>query len=130
MLVLLNAILSYLAICLLNFADAVWGNLVFNHLRYCALAIFPLLMFPVTMLANLIDKIYEIPRNKSFVRKARKKLSSSDIKVVGITGSYGKTSCKNILKSILSEKYRVLSTPASHNTPLGLALAIKQQRPQ
>lgn len=122
--VLLNAILSYLAICLLNFADAVWGNLVFNHLRYCALAIFPLLMFPVTMLANLIDKIYEIPRNKSFVRKARKKLSLSDIQVVGITGSYGKTSCKNILKSILSEKYRVLSTPASHNTPLGLALAI------
>lgn len=125
-LTLLNAIISYLVICLLNFGDAVWQNVVFTILRYCPLAIFPVLMFPIILLANLIDKIYEVPRNKSFVKKAKKKLQSSDIKVVGITGSYGKTSCKNILKDILSTKFRVLSTPASHNTPLGLALAINK----
>ena len=65
-----------------------------------------------------------MPHNKSFVKKAKAKLNNSNIKVVGITGSYGKTSCKKILADILSEKYRVLSTPRSHNTPMGLALAI------
>ena len=123
-LVVVNAIISYLSICLLNFGDSVWGNNVFTTLRYCPLSIFPLLMFPITLLANLIDKIYEVPHNKSFVKKAKKKLASSDIKVIGITGSYGKTSCKKILSSILSKKYRVLSTPSSHNTPMGLALSI------
>lgn len=123
-LVLVNAILSYLSICLLNFADGVWGNHVFTTLRYCALSVFPLLMFPITLIANLIDKIYEVPHNASFVKKAKAKLSGSDIKVIGITGSYGKTSCKKILTDVLSKKYRVLSTPASHNTPMGLALSI------
>lgn len=122
--VLLNAILAYLAISLLNFADYVWGNHVFTVLRYCPLAAFPLLILPLCCLANLISKVYEIPHNKSFVRKAKAKLKASDIKVVGITGSYGKTSCKRILATILSEKYRVLSTPNSHNTPMGLALTV------
>ncbi len=123
-LVLLNAILSYLAICLLNFADSVWGNHVFTTLRYCPLAVFPFLMFPITLLSNLISKIYEVPHNKSFVKKAKKKLENSNIKVIGITGSYGKTSCKKIITDILSKKFRVLSTPRSHNTPMGLALSI------
>ena len=123
-LAVVNAIISYLAICLLNFGDSVWGNNVFTTLRYCPLSVSPLLMFPIALLANLIDKIYEVPHNKSFVKKAKKKLAESDIKVIGITGSYGKTSCKKILADILSKKYRVLYTPASHNTPMGLALSI------
>lgn len=46
---------------------------------------------------------------------------------VGITGSYGKTSSKNILNEVLSERYYVLSTPASFNTPMGLTLTIREQ---
>lgn len=46
---------------------------------------------------------------------------------IGITGSYGKTSSKNILNEILSEEYYVLSTPASFNTPMGITITIRQQ---
>ncbi len=46
---------------------------------------------------------------------------------IGITGSYGKTSSKNILDEILSEEYYVLSTPASFNTPMGITITIRQQ---
>lgn len=123
-LVLLTAIFVYLAVTLLNFADAVWGNRIFNLLRYCALSVFPLLVIPVILLANLLSKIYEIPHNKKFVRKAKAKLAASSIKVIGITGSYGKTSTKKILTDILSKKFRVLSTPRSHNTPMGIALSV------
>lgn len=125
-LALMNAIFAYLVICLLNFADSVWGNSIFTVLRYCPLAIFPVLMIPILLLCNLLTKAYEVPHNRSFVKKAKAKLEKSSVKVIGITGSYGKTSCKQILDKILSKKYRVLSTPRSHNTPMGIALTVNE----
>lgn len=121
---LVTAVLVYLAVVLLNFADALWGNSIFNLLRYTPLAAFALLQAPLVLLANLIAKAYETPHNKKYVRRAKAKLAASKIKVIGITGSYGKTSTKKILTDILSVKYRVLSTPRSHNTPLGIALSV------
>lgn len=46
----------------------------------------------------------------------------SHLKVIGITGSYGKTSSKNILNDILSIKYNTLPTPKNYNTPYGLMI--------
>ena len=43
-----------------------------------------------------------------------------DIKVVGITGSVGKTSTKEMIASVLSEKYKVLKTLGNFNNELGL----------
>ncbi len=121
---LVFAIISYILITLLNFADYVWGNKFFSYLRYVPLAVMPLLLIPLLMLANSIAKIYEVPHSKKFIRQAKKKLAESDIKVIAITGSYGKTTTKNILYKLLSSKYRVLTTPRSHNTPIGIALAL------
>ncbi len=123
-LVVVSLILVYLAVTLLNFADFVWGNSVFTLLRYCALSLFGLLIMPILALSNSIAKIYEVPHNKKFVRKAKAKLKNSNIRVIGITGSYGKTSTKKILCEILTTKFKVLATPNSHNTPMGLAMSI------
>ena len=49
---------------------------------------------------------------------------SLDIKVVGITGSVGKTSTKEMIASVLSEKYRVLKTEGNFNNEIGLPLTI------
>lgn len=117
-------VVTYFSVTLLNYADYVWGNGVFMLVRYAPLAVLPLLMLPLALLANGICSLYEIPHNRKFVKKAQAKLKGSPIKVVGITGSYGKTSVKHILAAILSEKYRTLPTPSSHNTPMGLALTI------
>jgi UDP-N-acetylmuramoyl-tripeptide--D-alanyl-D-alanine ligase len=121
---LVYAIVIYIIVTLLNFADYVWGQTIFSIVKYCALCLLPLLSVPLVCLGNLIDKIYETPKNKRYVKKAKGKLTASHIKVVGITGSYGKTSAKSILAAMLAKKYRVLSTPRSHNTPMGLSLAI------
>ena len=121
---LVLAICSYILVTLLNFADGVWGNAVFSYMRYVPLSLMPILLIPLIMLANGIAKIYEVPHNKKFIRLAKKKLAASDIKVIAITGSYGKTTTKNILYDILSKKYMVLTTPRSHNTPIGIALAL------
>lgn len=50
--------------------------------------------------------------------------SSLDIKVVGITGSVGKTSTKEMIASILETKYRVLKTAGNFNNEIGLPLTI------
>ena len=53
---------------------------------------------------------------------ARKKISEiKNILVIGITGSYGKTSTKEILSQILSQKFTVISTPGNINTEIGLS---------
>lgn len=52
--------------------------------------------------------------------------SKPDLKVVGITGSYGKTSTKHYLHRILSEQYETLMTPGSYNTPMGVIRTVRE----
>ena len=48
-----------------------------------------------------------------------------DLIKIGITGSWGKTSVKFILGTILEEKYHTLVTPSSYNTPMGVTKVIR-----
>lgn len=62
------------------------------------------------------------------IAKAKVKIGSlPNLKVIGISGSYGKTSMKEALKSALSESFKVASTPESVNTPIGIAKFIEQE---
>jgi hypothetical protein len=66
--------------------------------------------------------------NHFFFSDAQKRLAARpELIRIGITGSYGKTSTKFILAAILSEKYSVLTTPSSFNTPMGLTKVIRAQ---
>lgn len=65
---------------------------------------------------------------RSYVIDAKRILESrKDLKIVAITGSYGKTSTKFILSTILSEKYAVLTPPSSYNTTMGVVRVIREQ---
>ncbi|QQG44133.1 MAG: UDP-N-acetylmuramoyl-tripeptide--D-alanyl-D-alanine ligase [Candidatus Roizmanbacteria bacterium] len=56
------------------------------------------------------------------IASAQKKLKSyPDLKIIGIAGSFGKTTFKEVLFNVLSEKYKVLKTPKNINTPLGIS---------
>lgn len=62
---------------------------------------------------------------KHFWHQAQKKLASlTNLKVIGITGSYGKTSSKNILNEVLSVNYLSHPTPKNFNTDVGLMATI------
>ncbi len=52
--------------------------------------------------------------------------SMPDLTVIGVTGSYGKTSTKHYLNRILSEKYDVLMTPGSYNTTMGVIRTVRE----
>ena len=77
-----------------------------------------------------IDKPYIVVENSLIAIKAiatfyRQQL---DIKVVGITGSVGKTSTKETIYSVLSQKYNTLKTNGNFNNELGLPLTIFRLR--
>ncbi len=77
------------------------------------------------LLANLISVPIENKINKKFYDMASKKIRDLDkIKTIGITGSYGKTSTKFIAATILSHKFKVMNTPESYNTPMGISKVI------
>ena len=79
-------------------------------------------------LAGRIMDPVEARINQGFYDEARKKLRArNDLIKIGITGSYGKTLTKFILKEILSEKYEVLATPASYNTAMGISRVVNEQ---
>lgn len=79
------------------------------------------------ILAVVILMPMEKAISNSFIGDAKRILSSMhDLKVIGITGSYGKTSTKHYLYTILSEKYDVLMTPGSFNTSMGVVRTIRE----
>lgn len=76
---------------------------------------------------NLILKPVENRINQSYYNDAKRILDSMpDLKIIGITGSYGKTSTKHYLNRILSEKYDVLMTPGSFNTTMGVIRTVRE----
>lgn len=62
------------------------------------------------------------------IMRAKKKVSKlKNLIVIGITGSYGKTSTKEFLATILSEKYKVAKTPGFNNTEIGVAKYVLEE---
>jgi UDP-N-acetylmuramoyl-tripeptide--D-alanyl-D-alanine ligase len=97
-------------------------------MRYFFICFTPLLTPFAVLLAFVILSPFEEINNKNYIIRAKRKLSKyPDLIKIGITGSYGKTSVKNILHTMLSQKYNTLSTPGSYNTPMGLTKTILKQ---
>lgn len=78
------------------------------------------------LLANLINRPVELAINRHYIDDAKRILASCpNLTVIGITGSFGKTSVKYFLDSLLSVKYNVLKTPGNFNTPLGVVKTVR-----
>lgn len=81
----------------------------------------------LVMLSVILLQPVENAINRKFYNEAQKILRSMpDMKIIGITGSFGKTSTKHYLHRILSESFDVLMTPGSYNTPMGVIRTIRE----
>lgn len=87
-------------------------------------ALLPLIL----LIANLINAPVEAAVRRYYLNDAKKILRSCpDLKVIGITGSYGKTSMKFFLSEIMKQKYNVLIPPKNFNTPMGIVKTIRSE---
>lgn len=83
--------------------------------------------YAIVTLALWILAPVEKAINKRYYNDAARILASMpDMKIIGITGSYGKTSTKHYLYRILSEQFDVLMTPGSYNTPMGVIRTVRE----
>ena len=77
---------------------------------------------------NIVNSPVEKSIRNGFCRKATKKLKSiPGLEVIGVTGSFGKTSTKYAVTTILSQKYNTLMTPESFNTTMGVVRTINEK---
>lgn len=86
--------------------------------------------YVVLIYANRINYPREMKINHGFFVQAQNKvrdLKKQGLQVVGITGSFGKTSTKFITSTVLEEGFRVQNTPSSYNTPMGLSKVINNE---
>ncbi len=99
-----------------------------QHLYIFATAVFGLSFFSymIIILANFINSPIEKIINNSYINDAKKILAENPNRIViGITGSYGKTSTKQIMAQLLQNGHNVLATPESYNTLMGVVKTIR-----
>ena len=87
--------------------------------------LFSELTVPILVISSFLIWPLEHTINGAYLHDARKRIKNLQPKIIGITGSYGKTSTKYILHQILSQKYNTLMTPDSYNTPMGICKVIR-----
>ncbi len=115
-------ILYFIPVCFWNYhfddVQFVWGMILL-------VSIMIYLNTFVVFVANIINYPIERMIYHYYKHKAQSKLRSMNhLKIIGITGSYGKTSSKNILSDILNIKYNALPTPRNLNTYNGLIMTV------
>lgn len=118
-------ITAYIILTLLLLLSLVTCN---NRLVSSAFIFIASLLYPyLVLLANAVNKPIEKKINDGFINEAKAIIDSMpDLTVIGVTGSYGKTSVKFYLQKLLSAKYNVLVTPENFNTTLGVVITIRE----
>jgi len=90
------------------------------------IAFIQLIPFIIVLCNFLLSPIEKRIRNK-FLQEAKQKIKHLQPIIIGITGSYGKTSTKHILEHIMCSVSPTLATPGSVNTEMGITRIIREQ---
>jgi UDP-N-acetylmuramoyl-tripeptide--D-alanyl-D-alanine ligase len=78
------------------------------------------------MLADWLLAPVQSAINDRYARRARRKLDEARPLVIGVTGSYGKTSTKFAIEKLVAPEGEVLATPGSYNTTLGVVRSVNE----
>ena len=96
--------------------------------NFITLGVLNIIAFCLCVIANIINYPMEYGIRKYYINDAKKILKNMpNLTVIGVTGSYGKTSVKNFLVKTLSAKYEVLTTPKNYNTTMGVVKTIREE---
>lgn len=111
-----------LTLLFILFVTIVMVAILSNLPMLIVFAIGDLLLFPVSVVAVLVMSLPTRVYHYMKIQRAIQKLETHQkMMVIGVTGSYGKTSIKEYISTILSSVYPTLKTEASKNSPIGIA---------
>jgi UDP-N-acetylmuramoyl-tripeptide--D-alanyl-D-alanine ligase len=120
---ILCAVLALAAYFVINGLSISTLEIRFALVSSAGIAVFLLAPF-ILVAANILMQPIEGLLRQRFVNQARQVLQAVHPVVIGITGSYGKTSTKTYLAHILNGRYKAYPTPKSYNTMMGVCIAI------
>ncbi|MFA7243956.1 MAG: UDP-N-acetylmuramoyl-tripeptide--D-alanyl-D-alanine ligase [Patescibacteria group bacterium] len=112
-------------LALLSFAIFAVSTYLFLTLGTLAGVIWIIISFFIApiyfTLSLLILSPFDYVAKKIVMNRARNLVKNSKLKIIGIAGSYGKTTLKNVIESVLKQKYKVLAPGESINTAVGMS---------
>lgn len=119
-------ILTGITMIVVSLLPAMLGEHTFPNALTGVFCILISLQLVFNMVSNVINRPIEKAVNQYYINDAKKMLRSvPNLQIIGVTGSYGKTSVKFYLQTLLQGKYNVLVTPESYNTPMGIVKTIR-----
>lgn len=118
---------TYVFLSGLTLLEAVIDKSAYSLFAFVPFGLCPVFTPVVFSLAVGAEKLYSTPHNRRFVKKAENRLKQSNALKIAVVGSYAKTSVKQILSTLLSEKGKTVATPASFNTPVGIAKTVMDE---
>jgi len=123
-LILINIFISISAVFLIygtNFSSF----LVFTFFFATVLLLIDILTPMIVSVVVLVFQPFAALEKKQIINKAKEKREKfNKLLAIGITGSYGKTSTKEFLATILSKKFKVLKTMEHQNSEIGVSQCI------
>ncbi len=124
--------ITYVIIALLLIVSVIGiyfiGVTKYLAIPFAILSLYKCISIGIMLTGNILAKPILKAINRKYIKEAKDIIkSNTNMKVVGITGSYGKTSTKNIVAALLEEKYITVMTPKSYNTTLGVVKTIREQ---
>ena len=118
----------YLILFIILFIMLVTFNYDYLAIYYLIFGLFIYFNWFVVSFINFLNKPIEKMVFNYYKNCASKKLDSlPELKKIGITGSYGKTSVKNMVNEVLKVKYNSYATDKSYNTMNGLMLTVNNK---
>lgn len=106
------------------FTSLILFPLIFIEFFSCFLLIIGFFLIPLT---NFILIPFEKNIQIKYIKQAKNKILKYNPKVIGITGSFGKTTFKEYLYALLKNKYKVLKSTGNYNTLMGLCKFINNE---
>src|SRR3990167_4021741 len=110
-------------------AIVVAGILAADNMSHVAavglLITFPFVLPYVLAVAILVLRVIQWPVERYITSQAARALARHPAVKIAIAGSFGKTSMREILKTVLAEGKKVAAPPGSYNTPLGIAQFVR-----
>lgn len=103
------------------------GGAPYDIIVFVSMLVIVSIWMPYLLMAtDVVLQPVQAAINARYERRASQRLTTLSPTVVGVTGSYGKTSTKAVIAALIGRPEEVLATPASFNTPLGVIRTINE----